>query len=326
MILVPGGGGFIGSNLVNALIKKNYKTAICDYKYSINKHYFENYKNIYALVEPKEIEEFINKNNIKFIIHLGAISSTTCYDGNKLWLNNIFFSSKIWKICCKKNIRLIYASSAATYGDGKKGFIDKEDLSYLNSLIPLNIYGWTKNEIDKRIIFSDKFLNIKPPQWVSLKFFNVYGPNEFHKNNMKSIVLKIYEQIMRNETSYLFKSHNPNYQDGEQKRDFIYVKDCINILLWFMDNHKKSGIFNVGTGQSRTFNDLIKSVYINMKKNINLKYIDMPNKIKNQYQYETKAEMNKLIDAGYNNKLFTLEEGVKDYLESYLKKQDNAIS
>ena len=131
---------------------------------------------------------------------------------------------------------------------------------------------------------------------------------------------------MRNETSYLFKSHNPNYQDGEQKRDFIYVKDCINILLWFMDNYKKSGIFNVGTGKSRTFNDLIKSVYINMKKNINLEYIDMPNKIKNQYQYETKAEMNKLIDAGYNNKLFTLEEGVKDYLESYLKKKDNAIS
>ena len=326
MILVTGGAGFIGSNLVNELIKQNYKTVICDYQYSINKCYYPNYDRIHSFVEPVNLEEFVENNEIKIIFHLGAISSTTFPDANKIWLNNILFSDKLWKLCCKRRIRLIYASSAATYGNGNEGFLDKIELTYLNSLNPLNVYGWTKNEVDKRNIFSDQFLKISPPQWIGLKFFNVYGPNEFHKKDMKSIILKTYQQIKKNETTFLFKSHNPKYKDGEQKRDFIYVKDCIDILLWFVEKNKFSGIFNVGTGQSRTFNDLINNVYYNMKKNINLKYIDMPNSIKKQYQYETKADTKNLEKLGYKKKLFTLEEGISDYINTYLEKINYAIS
>ena len=190
----------------------------------------------------------------------------------------------------------------------------------------MNVYAWTKNEIDKRNVYSDRELNISPPQWVSLKFFNVYGPNETHKENMMSIALKTYQQIKKQETTQLFKSYNKNYKDGEQKRDFVYVKDCVKVLLWFLKQKDKSGIFNVGTGKARTFNDLVSNVYKNMNKNMNIKYIDMPNEIKNQYQYKTKAEIKNLIDAGYNNNFLSLEEGIKDYVHNHLIVKDNEIS
>ena len=326
MILVTGGAGFIGSNLINELLNKNLPTVLCDFKNKINKKYFEKFQDILHFVEPVNLEKFIYKNNIKVIFHLGAISSTTFQDANELWYNNIFTSKRIWELCFKKKIRLIYASSAATYGNGDKGFIDTQDRTYLHSLNPLNIYAWTKNEIDKRNIFYKNFLNLHPPQWVSLKFFNVYGPNENHKENMMSIVLKTFQQIKKNETTTLFKSYNSKFKDGEQKRDFVYVKDCIKVLMWFLQKKEISGIFNVGTGIARTFNDLVINVYKNMNKNINLQYIDMPKEIKNQYQYITKADMKNLLKYGYKDTFYTLEEGIKDYVDNYLIKKNYEIS
>ena len=197
MILVTGGAGFIGSNLVNELLKKKIPTSICDFSTKINKSYFDNVGNILKFVEPNDLQSFISQNKISVIFHLGAISSTTFPDANQIWYNNIFSSNLIWELCCRKKIRLIYASSAATYGNGDQGFIDSQDPIYIKSLKPLNIYAWTKNEVDKRNLYSEKILNLSPPQWVSLKFFNVYGPNENHKENMISIILKTFQQIKK---------------------------------------------------------------------------------------------------------------------------------
>ena len=321
MILVTGGAGFIGSNLVNELLKNNLPTVVCDFNTKIDKNYFKNISNILKFIEPINLKSFIYENKISVIFHLGAISSTTFPDANQIWYNNIFTSKEIWDICCKKKIRLVYASSAATYGNGDKGYIDNQNLTYLKCLKPLNIYAWSKNEVDKRNLFSKNILNISPPQWISLKFFNVYGPNENHKENMISIVLKTFQQIKKDETTLLFKSYNDKYKDGEQKRDFVYVKDCIKVLMWFLEKKNISGIFNVGTGQARTFNDLVYNVYKNMKKNINLRYIDMPKEIKYQYQYNTKADLRKLIKTGYNKKFYTLENGIEDYIDNYLNKK-----
>ena len=224
------------------------------------------------------------------------------------------------------NLTGLTGASAATYGNGDKGYIDSQNLAYLKSLKPLNIYAWSKNEVDKRNLFAKNILNVSPPQWISLKFFNVYGPNESHKENMISIVLKTFQQIKKNKTTLLFKSYNNKYEDGEQKRDFIYVKDCIKVLMWFLEKENISGIFNVGTGQARTFNDLVYNVYKNLKKNINLKYIDMPKEIKNQYQYHTKADLRKLIRTGYDKSFYSLENGIEDYINNYLNKKNYEIS
>ena len=326
MILVTGGAGFIGSNLVNELLKNKLPIAVCDFNKKIDKSYFKDISNILRFVEPIDLRNFIFENKISVIFHLGAISSTTFPDANQIWYNNIFTSMEIWDLCCKNKIRLIYASSAATYGNGDKGYIDNQNLDFLKSLKPLNIYAWSKNEVDKRNLFAKDTLNISPPQWISLKFFNVYGPNESHKENMISIVLKTFQQIKKNETTLLFKSYNDKYEDGEQKRDFIYVKDCIKVLMWFLEKDNISGIFNVGTGQARTFNDLVYNVYKNMKKNINLKYIDMPKEIKNQYQYHTKADLRKLIKTGYDKSFYSLENGIEDYINNYLNKKNYEIS
>ena len=312
--------------MTNELIKKGYKVVICDYKSKVNKEYFNDFNAIHHIIEPESIEDFIIHNDIETLFHLGAISSTTYPDGNIIWLKNIFLSYKIWKLCSLKKINLIYASSAATYGNGQLGFIDNIDPEYLNSLTPLNVYAWTKNEVDKRNIFSDKILNICPPHWIGLKFFNVYGPNEAHKDNMISIILKTYKQICNSETTSLFKSYNNGFKDGEQKRDFIYVKDCVKVLIWFMENKKKSGLFNVGTGEARTFNALVSNVYKNMNKNININYIDMPKNIKNQYQYLTQADLSNLREIGYIFPFTSLEEGIKDYINTHLTNYENAIS
>tara|TARA_B100001939_G_C16890551_1_gene595177 strand:- start:175 stop:1149 length:975 start_codon:yes stop_codon:yes gene_type:complete len=322
MIIVTGGAGFIGSNLINALTEKKYGVYLCDYPELVKKNYFHHYDQIKKIVKPHNLFKFISENNIKVIFHLGAISATTHKNPNKQWVDNLLFSNKLWRTCYKQNIRLIYASSAATYGNGELGFEDNEDLSFLKNLKAMNVYGWTKNEVDVRNIYLKKNYGLFPPQWVALKFFNVYGINEFHKKNMISIVLKTFLQIKEEKETKLFKSYKKKYLDGEQKRDFVYIKDCISTLLWFLENKKISGIFNIGTGKANTFNDLVNSVYKSLNKNINLRYIEMPENIKNQYQYHTQANLSKLRKLGYKKNFYSLEEGIKDYI-NILKTYDS---
>ncbi len=324
MIIVTGGAGFIGSNLVNYLSKQNENVLICDYPKILEKSYFEKPYNQDKIIDPSSLFSFIQNNNVSTVFHLGAISSTTYANNTKIWLNNVIYSNLLWKLCSKEKVRLIYASSAATYGDGSLGFEDNEEFKFLCQLKAMNVYGWSKNQVDLRNMFFKENLNIYPPQWVGLKFFNVYGKNEFHKKNMISVVLKTFFQIKQSQETSLFKSYKKNYADGEQKRDFIYVKDCVKTLIWFLKNKDVSGIFNVGTGISNSFNDLVDYVYKYFKKNSNVTYVDMPKSIKNQYQYETKANLSKLKNVGFNESFFSLEKGINDYIK--ILEQSDIIS
>ena len=315
MIIVTGGAGFIGSNLINFLENTNTQEIVSvDWKNDENAHYF-NKKNLIK-VSPNDLERFLNENqkSITLIIHLGAITSTTETNAKLIIKNNISLSLFIWSWCLENKKRIIYASSAATYGDGSNNFDDHEKKNYLSKLVPLNLYGWSKHLFDKFVISQKK----KPPQFVGLKFFNVYGPNEFHKSEMRSIVLKIFQKVSDNQTVKLFKSHHPHYKDGEQMRDFIYVKDVINIIKWFIDNKKINGIYNVGTGNPRSFFDLATSVFKNSNVKNRIKYIDTPKNIREQYQYYTNANIKKLRNTGYKKKFYSLEDGIKDYIRNHL--------
>ncbi|MEE2694899.1 MAG: ADP-glyceromanno-heptose 6-epimerase [Pseudomonadota bacterium] len=320
MILVTGGAGFIGSNLINQLtnVRKEEIVSV-DWHNEKNKEYFLSTK--FEVLDPKNLKKFLKKNQkiIKIIIHLGAITSTTERNLDIIIENNIKLSYFLWEWCVKKRKRFIYASSAATYGNGDLGFIDNSQDNYLSKLIPLNLYGWSKHIID-RFIWKKKKELLYPTQCVGLKFFNVYGPNEFHKDDMKSIVLKIYEKIQKNQTIKLFKSHNLNYKDGEQLRDFVYVKDVVAIIEWFLKNPKINGLFNVGSSKPKSFNNLADIVYRNCNKQKKIKYIDTPKNIRKQYQYYTKAELKKLRKEGYKKEFFSLEDGIKDYIRNYLNK------
>ena len=316
MIIVTGGAGFIGSNLVNYLsTNTDQKIVSVDYLNGPNKNYFTSANT--SMVDPTHLESFLRKfkKEVKLIVHLGAISSTTCNDPNLILKNNIRLSIRLKEWCDKNLKRFIYASSAATYGDGNNGFLDSSRFEYLSKLMPLNLYGWSKQIVDLNF-FSNK--NNKK-QLVGLKFFNVYGPNEFHKDEMRSVVLKIYEKVQSKKSIKLFKSHNKNYKDGEQLRDFIYVKDVIKVINWFINNPKKSGLFNVGSGLPRSFKDLTNAVFRNFNYPKKITYIDTPRNIRNQYQYYTKAEISKLRKVGFKDKFFSLEDGINDYVNNYLK-------
>lgn len=316
MIIVTGGAGFIGSNLVNFLNDKNYKNIVSvDYLNKKNKKYFSS--NQVQMIHPKETFSFLNKyeKEIKIIIHLGAISSTTTKNPSLVLENNLNLSLALKEWCYIKKKRFIYASSAATYGNGENGFLDETNTNYLSKLLPLNLYGWSKQVVDLNFFKELK----KNNQLVGLKFFNVYGPNEYHKGDMKSIILKVYNKVKNKEFIELFKSHNINFKDGEQLRDFIYVKDVIKVINWFIENPKFSGLYNVGTGKPRSFNDLTNCVYRNFNYPKKIKYIDTPKNIRSQYQYFTKARMSKLKKLGFKMRFFTLEEGINDYINNHLK-------
>ena len=317
MIVITGGAGFIGSNLINELMRKNtYEIVSVDQNNEKNKNYFLN--NNFKKILPVNLKKFLKNNNKKIIaiIHLGAITSTTERNVNLIIKNNLELSIFLWSWCKKNNKRLIYASSAATYGDGSNLFNDREDDEYLSNLLPLNLYGWSKHIFDRHICNKKE----QPRQIVVLKFFYVYGPNENHKANMRSIVLKIYQTISKGMVVNLFKSHNKDYKNGEQLRDFIYVKDVVSIIEWFINNPKSNGLFNVGTGIPRSFNDIAKAVFANSNKREKIEYIDTPKKIRSQYQYFTKANIKKLRDLGYKKDFFSLEDGIKDYIVKNLIK------
>lgn len=326
MILITGGCGFIGSNLVEHLNKLDIDELCIADRFSDKKKGNIAKRTDIRVIKSVQIRNFlnINKKTVKLIIHLGAKSSTTEINSRSIVENNIELSLYLWNWCAFYKKRFIYASSAATYGNGEFGFNDFHSLKYLSKLRPLNLYGWSKHLIDK--YFINEYLNKKmPTQWVGLKFFNVYGPNEYHKGNMQSVVYKIFDKIKKKKKVNLFKSHNSKYLNGEQLRDFIYVKDVVKIIVWFINNKNFSGIFNAGSGNARSFNDLADYVfkYSNTKKKIN--FIDTPVNIRAKYQYFTQANINKLIKVGYNERFYSLEEGINEYVTNFLLKKDNYL-
>ena len=327
VILVTGAAGFIGSCMVGYLNRKGYQNIIIVDDFG-DREKLENFinKKIYARVEREELFQWLMENPVKidFVFHLGARTDTTEFDYSVHERLNVEYSQKIWKYCTGKNIPLIYASSAATYGGGEKGYSDSHDI--LDELKPLNPYGVSKNEFDKWAIAQKS----QPPFWAGLKFFNVYGPNEYHKARMASVIFHSYNQIQNTGKVRLFRSHNPDYKDGEQLRDFIYADDVVSVCYWFMqvvssalqgqqrDKLPESGLYNLGTGKARSFNDLVKAIFTTLNKPVNIEYFDTPEDIRDKYQYFTEADMRKLRAAGYNEEFYTLEEGVETYVRNFL--------
>ncbi|MCE5212883.1 MAG: ADP-glyceromanno-heptose 6-epimerase, partial [Deltaproteobacteria bacterium] len=263
--------------------------------------------------------EMIDTDMVPFevdaIIHMGACSSTTERDADYLWHNNYAYTKLLAEWALERNIRFIYASSAATYGDGTKGFSDNHKT--IPELKPINMYGYSKQVFDLWAL-RQKLEN----KMAGIKFFNVFGPNEYHKGDMSSVIFKAFHQIKETGKVKLFKSYKKEYKDGGQMRDFVYVKDCVNVMWWLLKNPKVNGIFNLGTGQARNWNDLIKAVFTAMKKKTNIEYITMPEALRNQYQYFTEAEMSKLKKTGCPVKFASLEDSVRDYVVNYLQKSD----
>ncbi|MDF2954289.1 MAG: Nucleoside-diphosphate-sugar epimerase [Thermodesulfobacterium sp.] len=315
-IVVTGGAGFIGSNLVEVLNQRGEdQIIIVDHLGEGNK-----WKNLLGLkfldyIEKGEFLEKIEKGYFKevsAIIHLGACSNTTEKNLQFLYLNNYKYSQKLALFSLENNIQFIYASSAATYGEGSLGFSDDETL--LPKLKPLNPYGFSKHLFDLWLYYNGLLNKV-----VGLKYFNVFGEKEFHKGEMRSVVLKAYEQIKKEEKVKLFKSYNPDYRDGEQLRDFIYVKDAVEVTLFFLENPQIKGIFNVGTGKARSFKDLVLAIFSALNIPPTIEYIEMPEYLKKQYQYFTQADITKLRKAGYNKPMWELEDAVKNYV-TYLEK------
>ncbi len=317
MIIVTGAAGFIGSCIAKELnYQKVENLLLVDLKVPKNSPYLMDMKYSKFLDADtfiKNLEQGKIKN-IEAIIHMGACSSTTTYDRVFMMKNNFEYTRRLFDWCAKNNSRLIYASSAATYGDGSNGYSDDESKTKDNK--PLNIYGESKQAMDVYAIEATS----KPHQWVGLKFFNVYGPNEYHKGEMASVIFHAFNQIKKEGFIRLFKSYKKGYVDGEQKRDFVYVKDAIAIVLFFLNNPKINGIFNAGTGSARTFNDLAYATFDAMDLQRNIRYIEMPQTLKDKYQYFTHADMRKLRNVGYTKNFYSLEEGIRDYVVNYLAK------
>jgi ADP-L-glycero-D-manno-heptose 6-epimerase len=262
------------------------------------------------------------EDDVQAVFHMGAISATTEANVDAIVKNNVRLSLDLFRWCGLNKVRFLYASSAATYGDGSNGFCDDDAIDALASLSPLNAYGWSKHVVDRRIARVLRSGGSLPPQCVGLKFFNVYGPNEYHKGNMRSVVHQLHGKISAGEDAILFRSHNSEYSDGGQLRDFVYVKDIVDMMIWFLDNPEVQGLYNAGTGQARSFLDLANAVYSAMGKQPKIKFVDTPVEIRDKYQYFTEANMSKLQEAGFSKPATSLEDGVRDYVLNYLEQDD----
>lgn len=315
MIIVTGAAGFIGSCLVSKLNQSGFNNLILvdDFTKLEKKHNLEG-KIFQEKVERGVFENWleVHSDQVDFIFHIGARTDTTEFDKNIFDELNVNYSKMIWGYCVKQNIPIVYASSAATYGLGEFGYEDNHEV--ISKLKPLNPYGDSKNDFDIWALAEEK----KPPFWAGLKFFNVYGPNEYHKGRMASVIFHTFNQIKANGGMKLFRSHNPNYKDGCQLRDFVYVKDVVNVCLFLMQSKPNSGIYNLGSGKARTFLDLATNTFNALKVDANIDFIDTPIDIRDKYQYFTEATMSKLMNQGYTTPFHSLEEGVKDYVENYL--------
>ncbi|MCM1541807.1 MAG: ADP-glyceromanno-heptose 6-epimerase [Blautia sp.] len=316
MIIVTGGAGFIGSCVVRTLNDAGIEDIIVvdDINTTDKWMNLRNKKYMKYVHKSEFLKELITYENVTAVIHMGAQSATTERDFDYLWKNNFEYTKALWNYCAEKEIQFIYASSAATYGDGKSGFDDETDI---DDFLPLNGYGYSKQIFDLWVKHQAESF---PKQHVGLKFFNVYGPNEYFKGNMASMVFHGYKQIQKCGKIGLFKSCNPDYRDGEQLRDFVYVKDVCSVIYWLLRNPHVNGLFNVGTGRAQSFRELAEATFQALDMEPNIEYIDMPEHLKQKYQYYTKAEIKKLRDAGYDKEFMDLEIGVKDYVCGYLNK------
>jgi ADP-L-glycero-D-manno-heptose 6-epimerase len=315
VILITGGAGFIGSNLVGHFAE-SADVVVCDHLGQDDRWKNIARHDIADLIAAEEICDFLSANprGIDAVLHMGAISSTTETDVDLIVRNNFKLSRDLYRWCADNGARYIYASSAATYGGGEAGFSDDESLEALSRLRPLNPYGWSKHLFDRWVQRSLRRGAARPPQWVGLKFFNVYGPNEDHKGSMKSVIRQIAPRVKARKAVRLFRSHNPDYEDGGQKRDFIYVADCVSVIDWLYRDEGVNGLFNVGTGKARTFADLARAVFDALDLPHRIEYVDTPIEIRDRYQYFTQAEMGKLRRSGYSKDFTGLEDGVAAYV------------
>ncbi len=319
MIVITGAEGFIGSCLVAKLNEHHYNDLILvdDFDTWPERNKNLNGKKYTSKINRKAFFSWLmeNANQVQFVFHIGARTDTTETDAAIFKELNLDFTQQLWNICVAEGLPLVYASSAATYGEGENGYDD--DSNKLDTLQPLNLYGQSKNDFDKWAVKQSK----QPYFWAGLKFFNVYGPNEYHKGRMASVVFHAYHQIQQTGQVKLFKSHRTDYKDGEQMRDFIYVKDLCDVCLYLMENRKNSGIYNLGTGKARTWNDLAKAIFAALQLPEKIEYVPIPEDIREKYQYFTEANMQKLIGIGYNKPFTSIETAVADYVKNYLVPQ-----
>jgi ADP-L-glycero-D-manno-heptose 6-epimerase len=323
MLLVTGGAGFIGSNVVAALNDAGRAdVAVCDLLGHDGKWRNLAKRQLADVVPPAELGDWLKGRRLDAVIHLGAISETTATDGDLVIETNFRLSMRLLDWCTANSTRFIYASSAATYGDGGQGFRDDQALSALKALRPMNLYGWSKHLFDMAVVGRAERREKLPPQWAGLKFFNVFGPNEYHKGPMMSVLARRFDDIRSGRAVQLFKSHRDGIADGDQRRDFIYVDDTVQVMLWLLATPQVSGLFNVGTGTARSFKDLILSAYAALGMRPNIDYVDMPEAIRGSYQYFTQSDVGRLRSAGYNGGFTPLEEAVGLYVEGYLDQAD----
>ncbi len=323
-ILVTGGAGFIGSNIVAALADRGERVVVCDRLRDADKWRNLAKRHLDDLVAPEALPGWLGGggSGLDGVVHMGAISSTTETDADLIVDVNFRLSRDLWRFCAEHAIPFIYASSAATYGDGSQGFEDDQSSEALAKLLPLNPYGWSKHLFDRWVVAAVGRGEALPPQWVGLKFFNVYGPNEYHKGSMKSVIAQKYPLAAAGEPVTLFASHHPDYPDGGQRRDFVFVEDCVDVVLWLLDHPEVSGLFNLGTGEARSFSDLARALCEAVGAKPEIEIIPMPDAIRDRYQYFTQAQMTKLRRAGYDRPFTSIEEGVRRYVRNYLMQPD----
>ena len=324
MHLVTGGAGFIGSNIVSDLLARGFEVAVCDHFGHEDKWQNLCRHSLADVIAPQDLAGWLTARggHLSSVIHMGAISATTATDVDLILETNFTLSKHLWQFCADAGIPFIYASSAATYGDGSQGFDDDSSAEAMSRLRPLNPYGWSKHLFDRWALHQGKTGQSSPPKWAGLKFFNVYGPNEYHKGSMKSVIAQNHDTVSAGSAMRLFKSHHPDYADGGQLRDFIYVEDCTSVISWMLDNVFPSDIYNVGTGSARSWLDLAHAMFAAVGREPVIEFFDMPDAIRDRYQYFTEAKITKLRSAGYEAPMTSLEDGVHTYINDYLSQAD----
>lgn len=325
MFVVTGGAGFIGSNIVASLEAAGRgPVSVVDRLGTGDKWKNLRRRELDDLVAPEDVFDFLEwrEGDVEAVIHMGAISATTETDADLIAETNIRLPQDLWRWCAEQDVPLIYASSAATYGDGAQGFDDDDAPEALARLVPMNAYGWSKHVFDRWVARQVADGRPTPPQWVGLKFFNVYGPNEYHKGSMMSGVTRAYADAAAGKPVTLFRSHHPDYPDGGQKRDFVYVKDCVDVVSWLLDHPHVNGIYNLGTGRAQTWLEFMGALYAAVGRDIEVRWVDTPEEIRDRYQYFTEADMGRLRAAGYDRPFRPVEEGVADYVARHLATDD----